>query len=108
MRDVRVAFIGFGNVNRAFVELFLNKSKIINLLDVELKLVGVATKNHGLAINQAGFDAHRLLEASYKKQSLEKFHTQKRLREILEFIQRVEAEVLIEGSLLNPENIYDL
>jgi homoserine dehydrogenase len=103
MREARVAFIGFGNVNQAFVELFLNKLKVINSLDVEIKFVGVATKRHGIAINQAGFDLQQLLEASYKKQSLEKFHTQKRIRDTLEFIQKVEAEVLIECSLLNPE-----
>lgn len=103
MRDVRVAFIGFGKVTQAFVRLFIDKIKSINPLDVEVRFVGVATRSHGIAINQAGIDAYRLLEAYQNSQSLEKFHTDRRIRDTLEFIQKVEAEILIECSTLSPD-----
>jgi homoserine dehydrogenase len=56
MREVRVAFIGFGNVNQAFVRLFIQKIKSLERFNVEIRFVGVATQHHGSAINQAGIE----------------------------------------------------
>jgi homoserine dehydrogenase len=103
MINLRLALLGLGNVGQAFVRLLAHKINAINEYDVSIELVGVATKTHGMATNAAGIDTRRLLETYHSAQSLEKFHTDKRITDSLEFIQKVDADILIECITLTPE-----
>ncbi len=103
MTELRLALLGFGNVGQAFVRLLVNKIEAINKYNVSLEVVGVATKTYGIATNPAGIDTRRLLETRRAGQSLEKFHTDKRITDSLDFINRVEADILIECTSLTPE-----
>lgn len=103
MTTLRLALLGFGNVGQAFVRLLTSKIEAVSEYDVMLELVGVATKSHGIATNPAGIDFHRLLESYHLGQSLEKFHTDKRIADSLTFIQKVDADILIESTTLSPK-----
>ncbi len=103
MTELRLALLGFGNVGQAFVRLLINKIHTISEFDISIKLVGVASQSHGIATNLAGIDPKRLLEVSYTGQSLEKFHTDNRFKDSLEFVQKVQADILIECTTLTPD-----
>ena len=62
----------------------------------------MATASHGIATNPAGIDSTRIIEAYQAGQSLEKFHTDKRFADPLEFIKQVNADILVETITLNP------
>jgi homoserine dehydrogenase len=101
MIEIRLALLGLGNVAQAFIKLLGRKIEFINRHEVTVTLVGVATQNHGIAINPGGLDTGRLIAAYRAGQSLEKFHTDSRVPDTLEFISRVEADILIDCTPLN-------
>ena len=102
MTELKLAMLGFGNVAQAFTKLLAQKITTISVYNVDLKIVGVATASHGIAINPAGIDSTRLIEAYQSGQSLEKFHTDNRIVDPLEFIKQVNADILVETIALNP------
>ncbi len=102
MTELKLALLGFGNVAQAFTRLLTQKITDIGQYDVELKIVGVATTSHGIATNPAGIDNIRMIETYHAGQSLEKFHTNKRIANPLEFIKQVNADILVETITLNP------
>ncbi len=102
MMDLRLALLGLGNVGQAFVTSLARKIESVNKYNLSIKLAGVATKSHGIATNPAGIDSRRLLEACHTGQSLEKFHTDKRINNTLDFIQQVDADILVDSTPLSP------
>jgi len=102
MTDLRLAMLGLGNVAQAFLKLLSDKINDINQYNISLKLVGVATQSHGIATNPYGIDPKRLLEASERGETIEKFHTDHRIANSPEFIKKVDADVLLECIPLNP------
>jgi homoserine dehydrogenase len=102
MTEIRLAMLGLGNVAQTFLRLLALKSEAINRYNVSVKLVGVATRSRGIATNPAGIDTARLLVACDEGQSIEKFHTDHRIHDSLEFVQKVQADVLLECTTLNP------
>lgn len=104
MTQLRLAMLGFGNVAQAFLRLLAQKTEAITPYGVAVELVGVATRSRGIAVNPAGINPARLLEACQEGQSLEKFHTNRRLNDPLEFIQSVPADILLECITLSPVN----
>lgn len=102
MTELRLAMLGLGNVAQAFLNLLPQKLTVINQFNTSVKIVGVATASHGLALNQDGIAPARLLETAQAGQTVEKFHTSHRLRNTSEFVEKVEADVLLECTPLNP------
>jgi len=54
---VALLLVGFGNVARRFVQLLEESRAALDALGVEPIIVGIATKRHGCAYNEAGLDA---------------------------------------------------
>ncbi len=105
MTELRLALLGLGNVGQAFVRLLNSKiSVLVDTYNISIKMVGVATKSHGIATNPNGIEPKRLLEACHTGQSIEKFHTNKRINDSLAFIKAVEADILIENTTLSPDD----
>ena len=104
MTELKLALLGLGSVAQAFLKLLPHKISAINEYNVSLKFVGVATASRGIAINPVGIDPVRILEAIQQGQSLEKFHTDHRLKDPFEFIQKVPADILLECIPLNPDS----
>ncbi len=102
MTELRLAILGLGNVAQAFLNLLPQKLDALTQLNTTVKIVGVATASHGLALNPNGISPARLLETAQAGQTVEKFHTLPRLSGTTEFVQKVAADVLLECTALNP------
>ena len=60
MITLDLALVGFGNVARRFVRLLEERRQELNdVHDVDWRVVGIATKRHGIARNPEGLDALR-------------------------------------------------
>jgi homoserine dehydrogenase len=102
-RDVRVALVGFGNVGRRFAALL--RGPYADALDdagARLRITGIATARHGIAIDARGIDPGMALLLVTSAESLATLHRGAAVRGIRGFIRRVPADVLIEVTTLNP------
>lgn len=100
MKEIGLAFLGFGNVGKALAELFLRKeNELMEKYQIAFKVTGVATQNHGSAINSAGLDLHALLNARDLS-----VYNQVEFQDHREFIVRSGAEVLFENSPVNYQS----
>lgn len=99
----KLALLGFGNVGRATAELLLRKqAELKEVYDITFSVTGIATGSKGRAINPAGLDLTKVLEAVKAGQSLEQFSAVSSA-DSLEFIQKSGADVLFENSPVNYE-----
>ncbi|MCX6066884.1 MAG: homoserine dehydrogenase [Chloroflexi bacterium] len=99
----KLALLGFGNVGRATAELLLRKqAELKEVYDITFSVTGIATGSKGRAINPAGIDLTKVLEAVKAGQSLEQFSTVSSADSV-EFIQKSGADVLFENSPVNYE-----
>jgi homoserine dehydrogenase len=100
MSHYRLAFLGFGNVGKALVRLFLAKQdEVQQRYGITFSATGIATGNHGMAINPQGID----LQAALQSSDLSALSHQPAPRNALDFIRRCGADVLFENSPVNYE-----
>ena len=67
--DLTLALVGFGNVGRRFVRLL---GEMADRLDINVRIVAIATRHHGNVIDLAGIDAVRAVEIVESSQSLDR------------------------------------
>ncbi len=97
----KLALLGFGNVGRALAELLLRKeAELKDNYEITFSVVGIATGSKGRAINPAGLNLPKVLEAIQAGQTLDQFSSVPSL-DSLDFIQKCGAEVLFENSPVN-------
>jgi homoserine dehydrogenase len=102
-RDVRVALLGFGHVGRCFAERLQGPyARALAREGVRVRLVGIATARHGIAIDPRGIDPGRALRAVAGGGSLSALHRGPRTRDARAFIRLVPADVLVEITPLDP------
>jgi homoserine dehydrogenase len=102
-RDVRIALVGFGNVGRRFAEQLRGPyARALKTAGARVRVTGIATARHGIAIDARGIDLGRALRLVAKSGSLEALHRGSRVRNVSAFIARVPAEVLVEITTLDP------
>ena len=102
-RDTRAALVGFGNVGRRFAERLRGPyARALAAEGARVRVTGIATARHGLAIDPRGIDLGRALRLVARGRSLEALHRGPRIRDVRAFIARVPADVLIEITTLNP------
>jgi homoserine dehydrogenase len=96
--------IGFGTVGRAFTRLILAKQADLQAnYDLSLRVTGISTLRHGMAIRRDGIDLARALALSESGQSLEPLGDSLSPLSNLDFIQACPAEALLENSPVNHE-----
>jgi homoserine dehydrogenase len=96
--------IGFGNVGRAFARLMLAKQDDLqNNYDLSLRVTGIATLRHGIAIRRDGIDLVGALALFEGGQSLEPLGDSPSPLSNLDFIQACPADALLENSPVNHE-----
>lgn len=101
--DVRLAFVGFGNVGCRFAELLGGRyGRVLKGAGVRAHVTGIATASHGMAIDGRGLSLRRCLLQLRAGESLAAFHSGRPLESSLDFIRRVPADVLIELTPLDP------
>jgi homoserine dehydrogenase len=97
----RLALLGFGNVGRCLGELLLRKqAELKETYDITFTIVGIATGSKGRAINPAGLDLTKILQAVKAGQTLEQFSAVPSTDSI-DFIKKSGADVLFENSPVN-------
>jgi homoserine dehydrogenase len=102
-RDLRVALLGFGHVGRRFAERLRGPyARALAREGVRVRLVGIATARHGIAIDPRGIDPERALRTVARGGSLSVLHRGPRPRDARAFIRLVPADVLVEITPLDP------
>jgi homoserine dehydrogenase len=100
---VRIALVGFGNVGRRFAEQLRGPyARALRAAGVRIRVTGIATARHGLAIDADGIELGRALRLSARGGSLASLHRSRAVGDVREFIARVPADLLVEVTTLDP------
>jgi len=95
--------VGFGNVGKAFAELLLEKSALLELqYGFTFHVTGIHTHRHGSAINPDGLDLRQALDLLTTGGSLQNLDTANFSGSTENFIATCPGDVLVENSPLNP------
>lgn len=99
MPEIKIAFLGFGNVGKALASLMIEKrQELQHRYDLSITTTGIATGRHGMAIDPQGID----LEAALAGE-LADLNRVDGVNDSLEFIRQCGAQVLFENSPVNYE-----
>lgn len=100
MKTLNLGLLGFGNVLRAFVQLLLDKSALIQQrYEIDIRLTGIATRSRGIAIHPEGLALAETLTID----NLSKLSAVSVPR-IEDFIRFCPADVILEATWVNPQN----
>jgi homoserine dehydrogenase len=101
-RQINFALIGFGHVGRAFARLLIDRKRwLLKEYGIELKITGIATKNHGTAIDHNGLPMRKILGSWKRHSNLENFHNGPVCNSPTDFIRQCGADILFEMSVLD-------
>ncbi|HXK10696.1 MAG TPA: homoserine dehydrogenase [Vicinamibacteria bacterium] len=104
-RDIRVALVGFGNVGRRFAERLRGEyARVLRAEGVRVRVTGIATAHHGLAVDGRGIDLARALRLAARGRSLAALDRGPRVADVRAFVARVPADVLVETTPLDPRS----
>jgi homoserine dehydrogenase len=99
--DYNLAFIGFGNVARALARLLERKRGLLETkYDITYSVTGIASSNHGFAVNPNGLDVGQALGLVESGQSLFPLSTFQ-LEDSLSVIRDSHAHVMFENTPVN-------
>lgn len=105
MPHLRLAFLGFGNVGRALLRLWLDKSQVLrSQYDIEWSLTGIATRRHGSASDPEGIDPEKALALAAAGQSIHSLAHRPAPDDGVEFIHTCQADVLYENTPVNYQD----
>ncbi len=101
-RLINLALLGFGHVGRAFArQMIEHRSWFLKEFGLEWKVTGIATKNHGMAINPDGLPIARILRIKHRSLNLEEYHDGPVCPSPTDFVRQCGADVLFETTLLD-------
>ncbi len=101
-RQINFAFIGFGYVGRAFARLLVDHRKwFLKEYGIEWKITGIATRNHGTAIDPEGLPIRKILRTWKRHSNLDNFHNGPACDSTSDFIRQCGADILFEMSVLD-------
>lgn len=99
--EFKLALLGFGNVGQALIELLLEKELTLkDELGIIYRVVGIASGNHGAAINPGGLSLPEVLKSYRNGVSLDEF-SELPISGSREFIQNCGADLLFETTPVN-------
>src|SRR5574341_733234 len=98
-----LTLIGFGNVARALARLFLRKQDLLrSKYDITFMFTGIATGQHGFAVNPSGLDIEKALSLVESGESLFPLSSFP-VNDSLSVIQHSQAHVMFENSPVNAQ-----
>jgi homoserine dehydrogenase len=101
--ELRLAFIGFGNVARAFARILdERRSQLAEGFDLRWKTTSIATRSHGCVLSQSGIDLERAVSLVERNEGLSNLPGVSIAGGSLEVIQSCDATVLFETTPLDP------
>ena len=101
-RQLNLAFIGFGHVGRAFARLLLSRRAWLGReMGTACRVTGIATLDHGMAIDHAGLPLDKILRSRKAGSNLQRYHNGPACASTTDFVRQCGADVLFEMSVLN-------
>ncbi len=101
-RQINFAFMGFGHVGRAFARFLIDRRKwLLKEHNLEWKITGIATKNHGISIDPSGLPIKKILSTWKHHSHLDHYHNGPACNTHTDFIRQCGADVLFEMSVLD-------
>lgn len=105
MQNFKLALLGFGNVGQSLARLLLQKQEELRTkYDLSFSVTGIATGQHGVAINPEGIELDRALNLMRAQTSLDTLSLQPMNSDAADFIRHCEADVLFENTPVNYES----
>jgi homoserine dehydrogenase len=102
MRHISLILVGFGNVGQAFARLLLRKQLYLeHTYDISIKVTGIATSRHGMAIDPAGINLEYALNTVASGKSLSTLTHRSGCNTITDFIQQCPGDVFFENTPVN-------
>jgi homoserine dehydrogenase len=102
MTTYNLALLGFGNVGRAFARLLVRKQdELLHLYGIEWRVIAIAARRAGAAIDPQGVDIARAVEAVERGESLSALSAQSAPGSGIEFVRASGADVLFENTPVN-------
>jgi homoserine dehydrogenase len=100
--EVKLAFVGFGNVARAFARILQSRRALLDSQhSIQFRTTGIATARHG-AIIAPQIDLLEAADLVEDGQSLAATRGASDCSDSLSFIERCDADIVFETSPLNP------
>jgi len=100
--ELKLALLGFGNVNRALARLLLRKADALRAEhNLALTVTGISTDSHGRCLDPAGIDLRAALDA-YADRALNRLHRGAPLADTAAFVQAAPADLAVEATWMNP------
>lgn len=101
-RQINLALVGFGHVGRAFARLLLERRRwLLREFALEWKITGIATRNHGMALDHGGLPIQKILRSWKQTSNLEHYHNGPACFSPTDFIRQCGADILFEISVLD-------
>ncbi len=99
---MNLALLGFGHVGRAFARLMLDRRAWFRKeFGLEWRITGIATKNHGMAIDPKGLPVANVLRSSPRSLELERYQDGPACPSPTDFVRQCGADVLFEMTPLD-------
>ena len=100
--ELRLAFVGFGNVARAFARILHDRrSQLADEYDLSCKTTAIATGGHGCVISTAGIDLTGAVSCVERGSNLAELFETVSLTGPLAVIEACDADVLFEATPLS-------
>src|SRR5258706_15592892 len=101
---LRLAFIGFGNVARAFARILtLRESQIAERYDLRFGTTAIATARHGCICSEGGIDLLKAVACVESGGNLFEMGDALSVAAPATLIERCNADLLFETTPLNPD-----
>jgi len=102
MSDIKLLLIGFGNVGQALAKLLLRKRQTLHQsMDIQWRVVGIATGRHGAALDPGGIDLEHALALAENGNPLTELGKLEATDDMLALIRSSAADVLFENTPVN-------
>jgi homoserine dehydrogenase len=102
MIQYNIAFLGFGNVGQALARLLLRKrEELLSRYALTVRITGIATGRHGMAIDPQGIDLQRVFGSLADGESLNGMSAVPGLSSLNDFIVSCGAGVMFECTPVN-------
>jgi homoserine dehydrogenase len=102
IRQINFAFLGFGHVGCAVARLLLRRRKwLMREFRLDWRITGIATRAHGLCIDQNGLPIEKILRSWRSDSHLEKYHNGPECSSPTDLIRQCGADVLFELTVLD-------
>src|SRR5437868_638488 len=101
--ELRIGFLGFGNVARAFARIISEReARIADQFDLRLKTNAIATGAHGCIVSAEGFDLKKARAAGERGAALNTLPAAVDAVDTTGLVAMCDADVLFETTPLNP------